>query len=148
MDGFRVETTGLAQAASKYGAIAGQLSEDADRLRGLMGELGGQTLGGNLYDMLRGAIRTVEATSEESRELGGQCVEMAGVYERVEKQVASLVASLPSVSPFADAASPGLPDRVSGPYRPAKPVLFNGNRLPCESWLLDRAIKASLEGES
>ncbi len=147
MDGFRVDTTALIQAGSQYASISARLSDDGERLRELASLLEGQTIGGDVSDLLRGAIRTVETASEDSRELSKQCAGVSEAYERVERQVAAVVAALPSTSPFAEAAASGQTN-LYGAYRPTKPVLFGGNRLPCESWLLDRAIKASLEGES
>lgn len=152
MDGFKVETTALAQVSADYYAVSERLSDDTERLRRIQETLRGKSIGSDIPELLRVALHELESSAVEARELGAQCEEIADVYNLAEKQVASVVAALSVVSPFSNmpATSGNMAAghvRVDSPYQSAKPVLFSGNQLPCESWLLDRAIKASMEGE-
>lgn len=161
MGEFRVETSELAAVGGRYDAIGQRLEENLTRLHKTLAMLKGQTVDLDVLGSLIAAISELEAAARELKNLGADCRKIAGVYERVERQVASLVAALPSVSPFSSSSPPGQPAaapttaaehtvfvRVESRYRPAPPVFISGNRLPCESWLLARAAKATMEGDT
>jgi hypothetical protein len=157
MDGFRVETARLVQVGGLYTVAGRRLDDCADRLRSLFHVLETQTVAGDVSAKLRSSIASAEDAARHSHSLGAQCAEIADAYERTERQVSAVVAALPASGAFASRRAADIiansvfavePTRVNNSYRPVKPVIFNGNQLPCEGWLLDRAIKASLEGES
>lgn len=161
MDGFRVETSELAQASARYDSVGKNLEDGLARLRRIQAELKGQTVGQDVLEPLLAAIKTLESAAREARDLGGQCREIADVYERVERQVAALVAALPAATQDSPSTPVRQPSpvrivsqetagtiRVESNYSPAPPIFMSGNRLPCESWLLARAVRAMMEGET
>ena len=154
MKGIKVETIALAKSGAEYRAVGEQLGGCAGRLRAVQKTLRTQTIGEEVREMLSTATRMADDIAIEAQELGAQCEEIAEVYNRTESRVSSLVAELSLATAMfsssnmqgalASEVSTQTSTRVDSPYRPTNPALLCGNHLPCESWLLDRALKANM----
>ena len=154
MKSIKVETIALARSGAEYRTAGEQLGGCARRLRAVQKTLQTQTISEEAREMLSTATRMADAIAMEAQELGAQCEEIAEVYNKTERAVSSLVAELSlaaamftseGVSVVSENAAPAQTSaRVDSTYRPISPAMLCGNRLPCESWLLNRAIKASM----
>ena len=153
MDTIRVNTSALRDLRAGYQSVSNSLQSDINAIQNaeqaLLTMHGFHTEAGQL----RQAIQLAETAAAEARELGRKCEMIADVYEATERKVSALVDALPTtvqvlgqVSPAirAPAFAPSLA-RVDSPVKPVEPVFLCSNRLPCESWLFNRAIKASFE---
>lgn len=157
MNGFRVETIALAESGTGYRNAALRLADSADRLREAQRTLQSQEIDADIAALLSSAELLAYEAAAECRELNAQCEEIAQVYELTERRVASIVQSLPQITAFTSAVNHSLAameeqifhtlsyaqahSRVDSRYNPTTPVMLSSNRLPCESWLLDRAIR-------
>ena len=166
-DGFNVNTDALSATSVKYRAVSASLSASCQKLQELQLVLQNQTLPAAIAESFGLAIATVRAAAQETDRYGQQCKEIAQVYDRTEKEVLALVDTLLTGTAFTLPASganagmrkaaslggakgldnifnkPALAARVDSPLISVAPVMFAGNRLPCESWLLNRAMKAA-----
>ena len=164
MKGFRVDTAALSEASTGYLAVSKSLSESCRRLRAAQEMLQTQTVTEDIAELLNSAMGLAEKAAKEARELGQMCEEVAEVYNKAERTTIALVDSLPygtaaftaslNTSKSAPAQSNDfaselklisdkLRKRVNTHLRPVEPLLFCNNRLPCEGWLLTRALKAA-----
>ena len=159
-NGFKVNTDMLSATGVKYSVISAGLSASCRQLQQLQLVLNEQTLPAAIAQSFGQAVAAVRSAVQETSRYGQQCKEIAQVYDRTEKDVQTLVDTLltrsifDTVSPPAALAamqgldkifSPPAPThtiRVDSPLTPIAPVMLAGNRLPCESWLLNRAVKA------
>lgn len=170
MNGFRVETNALRDAGAAFRSASKNFEDVARRLRISRSVLKTQSLPVDIAELLASAISAADAIAEEVLDFSQQCVEISEVYDRTERKVSALVDALPrGIAGFISAASldssfsvsgdkkslydndfilgmqlatERLIKRVDSPLIPAEPVLLCSNSLPCESWLLVRAMKA------
>lgn len=155
MDGFRIDTTAMEELSLQYSAVGRALIDNLDELRRITGVLRTQTIGQKLPELISAVTTSLEEASRDTEELGSQCREIAAAYLHTEKQVASLVAGLTSALPFTvQSAEHGentfmsAPVSVNSQYHLMQSIFLSGNRLPCESWLLERTIRANMDGGS
>lgn len=155
-EGFKVNTEALIASGTKYRNASIPLQTACTELQGIKDILVNEMMAPmSIVEPMSEAIDMALAIIEEINKMDGKCKEIAEVYTRVERQVGKIIDALPYNVGFAPAVATtarlSIPNvfkvtnriRVTTDLKPAKPVLLASNRLPCEGWLLNRAINAT-----
>jgi len=161
MDGFNVNIIELAESAPGYSRAGEQLSDTSSRLRKARTMLRAQRIAGvdQALVALLTAIEMADTAATEAHDLARQITQIAHVYDTTERQVREEVSALTAgagmfapIGMAAGAATQAMmaTDRqtanVDSVFTPVAPAMIvSSNRMPSEGWLMDRAIKASLE---
>jgi hypothetical protein len=165
MDGFNVNTDALTQSGAKYQKASSELSDCARRLRKMLEMLHTQRIDGvdQAINMLNAAIDLANKSTAQAKKLGQQCEQISQVYEMTERQIFMSVEALShggnafasdvalAAGAFGLAAHTNSPispqlSHVDSNFAPAAPAIIVGNRrMSSEDWLMNRAIKATVE---
>jgi hypothetical protein len=159
MDGFKVDTIALSRAGISYKKVGNNLSDAALELRAIQISLSqSQTISPEISELLREVISNLEQCVSDANDLGRKCEEVSDIYEGTERRVMAMVNELFAKALFTQSAAPARSSRLFGnpfdgaatprimsDFIPIAPIMFTGNRLPGENWLLERALKEMID---